>query len=178
MRPSGIDYKYSVFAVRADRALNRSSLKILVDETVHFLKTKAPSERVFKDCLMKNIDYKEDKLAQRKLIIYIFETLERIAVGTKELKYHMVSIEHIGSQSNFSPTYVGKLGNLLPLCFDINRDCENMALAGKLPEYSRSRLELVKQFNLANDTKSTWEVGDAQARHEQITNELNAAFAL
>ncbi|MDK1526449.1 DUF262 domain-containing protein, partial [Klebsiella pneumoniae] len=144
MRPSGIDSKYSVFAVRADRAVSKASLKNTIDETVDFLKRKAPSEKVFKDCLMKNIEYKDDKLSQRKLIIYIFETLERLAVGTKELKYHMVSIEHIGSQSNFSPTYVGKLGNLLPLCFDINRDCENMPLAGKLPEYARSRLELVK----------------------------------
>jgi len=53
-----------------------------------------------------------------------------------------------------------------------------MALAGKLPEYDRSRLELVKQFNVANAAKSTWEVSDAQARHEQITNDLNTAFTL
>ncbi|MFW8086032.1 hypothetical protein, partial [Klebsiella pneumoniae] len=72
-------------------------MKNTIDETVDFLKRKAPSEKVFKDCLMKNIEYKDDKLSQRKLIIYIFETLERLAVGTKELKYHMVSIEHIGS---------------------------------------------------------------------------------
>jgi hypothetical protein len=101
-----------------------------------------------------------------------------LAVNTKELKYHMVSIEHIGSQSNFSPTYVGKLGNLLPLCFDINRDCENLPLAGKLPEYTRSRLELVKQFCSDNESKPTWNVGDAQQRQEDIANILTGSFVL
>ncbi|RXY95973.1 hypothetical protein DD571_27675 [Klebsiella pneumoniae] len=68
MRPSGIDSKYSGFAVRADRAVSKASLKNTIDETVGFLKRKAPSEKVFKDCLMKNIEYKDDKLSQRKLI--------------------------------------------------------------------------------------------------------------
>ncbi|MFS7361605.1 DUF262 domain-containing protein [Rahnella inusitata] len=178
MRPSGIDSKYSVFAVKLSVDTSKADVRTTILEATDFLKRKAPSERMFKDCLLKNIEYKEDKLSQRKLIIYIFETLEMLAVNTKELKYHMVSIEHIGSQSNFSPTYVGKLGNLLPLCFDINRDCENLPLAGKLPEYTRSRLELVKQFCSDNASKPTWNVGDAQQRQEDIANILTSSFFL
>ncbi|EGN0360931.1 HNH endonuclease, partial [Salmonella enterica] len=86
------------------------------------------------------------KSGQRKLIVYIFDKLERIRRGTRELKMDIVSLEHISSQSKTNESVVGMIGNLLPLCFSLNEDCKNYELHKKIESYKKSDLKLVTEF--------------------------------
>ncbi|MWP35903.1 DUF1524 domain-containing protein, partial [Escherichia coli] len=125
LRPSGIDAKYSVLAVRMNKALNKRDVEGVINDALDYFTQKGPSENIFKQAFSKNIVYTNKKSGQRKLIVYIFDKLERIRRGTRELKMDIVSLEHISSQSKTNESVVGMIGNLLPLCFSLNEDCKN-----------------------------------------------------
>ncbi|HFS1577471.1 TPA: DUF262 domain-containing protein [Klebsiella pneumoniae] len=146
LRPSGIDAKYSVLAVKMNKASNKTEITNVIDEAVGYFTGKKPTEKVFKEAFVKNIVYTNKKSGQRKLVIYIFDRLERLLRKTKELRMDIVSLEHIGSQSNTGETVVGCMGNLLPLCFSLNEDCKNYELKRKIPSYEKSDLKLVLEF--------------------------------
>ncbi|HGE5168196.1 TPA: DUF262 domain-containing protein, partial [Escherichia coli] len=124
LRPSGIDAKYSVLAVRMNKALNKRDVEGVINDALDYFTQKGPSENIFKQAFSKNIVYTNKKSGQRKLIVYIFDKLERIRRGTRELKMDIVSLEHISSQSKTNESVVGMIGNLLPLCFSLNEDCK------------------------------------------------------
>ncbi|MWO43620.1 hypothetical protein, partial [Escherichia coli] len=95
LRPSGIDAKYSVLAVRMNKALNKRDVEGVINDALDYFTKKGPSENIFKQAFSKNIVYTNKKSGQRKLIVYIFDKLERIRRGTRELKMDIVSLEHI-----------------------------------------------------------------------------------
>lgn len=169
LRPSGIDAKYSVLAVKMDRAKNKTEVdKILVEVTDYF-SGKNPSQKNFTDSFAKNISYTNKKNGQRKLIIYIFDKFERLMRGTKELKMDIVSLEHILSQSKSSESIVGSMGNLLPLCFSLNEDCKNDAVDLKIPHYEKSDLRLVGEFvSESKFRKHSWDDALIKLRTESL----------
>ncbi|EAA9185624.1 DUF262 domain-containing protein [Salmonella enterica subsp. enterica serovar Alachua] len=146
LRPSGIDAKYSVLAVSLDKAANKRSVDLTINDAVSYFSTKSPNEKIFNEAFIKNLFYTNKKASQRKLIMYIFERFEKGLRGTNELKLDLVSLEHIGAQSSFDSEVVGLMGNLLPLCFTLNESCKNDDLSKKIPEYKKSNLRLVNEF--------------------------------
>lgn len=165
LRPSGIDAKYSVLAVRLDRAGNKRVLNSVVAEVSEYFRSKLPTEKVFNDAFRKNIVYTNKKSSQRKLIMYIFERLEMSLRDTNELKLDLVSLEHIGPQSGFDESHVGMMGNLLPLCFNINQLCKNNVLSMKVDEYKKSSLEVVDEFLNEIEREGTdWNTDKVDAR--------------
>ena len=122
--------KYSVLAVRMNKALNKRDVEGVINDALDYFTQKGPSENIFKQAFSKNIVYTNKKSGQRKLIVYIFDKLERIRRGTRELKMDIVSLEHISSQSKTNESVVGMIGNLLPLCFSLNEDCKNYDITG------------------------------------------------
>ncbi|MBC3216134.1 DUF262 domain-containing protein [Serratia fonticola] len=146
LRPSGVDAKYSVLGVAMSKAENKREAEKVISDTIAYFSQKSPSKQTFKDSFSKNIFYVNAKNAQRKLIIYIFENIERSLQKTRELKFDIVSLEHIGPQKGFDQDVVGMMGNLLPLCFSLNESCKNNSLKQKLPEYAKSHLKQVKDF--------------------------------
>lgn len=165
LRPSGIDAKYSVLAVRLDRAGNKRVLNSVVAEVSEYFRSKLPTEKVFNDAFRKNIVYTNKKSSQRKLIMYIFERLEMSLRDTNELKLDLVSLEHIGPQSGFDESHVGLMGNLLPLCFNINQLCKNNVLSMKVDEYKKSSLEVVDEFLSEIEREGTdWNTDKVDAR--------------
>ncbi|HDV8218395.1 DUF262 domain-containing HNH endonuclease family protein [Enterobacter hormaechei] len=146
LRPSGIDAKYSVLAVSLNKAANKRDIESVLDDATQYFVTKGPSEKIFTDAFVKNLFYTNKKTSQRKLIMYIFERLEKNIRGTQELRLDLVSLEHIGSQSSFDTEIVGLMGNLLPLCFALNESCRNYDLSRKVVEYKKSDLKVVNEF--------------------------------
>lgn len=164
-RPSGLDAKYSVFAVNVSNADNKRELSTRTKETNEYFQSKAPSDELFKSSFVNDIYYINSKTSQRKLIIYIFERIEMHLKGTRELKFDIVSLEHIGSQKNFIESNCGSIGNLLPLCFSINEDCKNNPLLLKLPEYKKSNLSIVSEFiDEIESTDNNWTKDKVDAR--------------
>lgn len=171
LRPSGIDAKYSVLAVRLDNANNKREISDVVTEASGYFLNKAPSESVFINAFAKNISYTNKKSSQRKLVMYIFEKLEKRARNTNELKLDLVSLEHIGPQSDFPITHVGMLGNLLPLCFNINHACRNYELSKKLVEYKKSNLKIVEEFiDVVESEGSDWDEGKVLSRTDELAS--------
>jgi len=146
LRPSGIDAKYSVLAVNLDKANVKSDIESVLKEANTYFSTKSPNEKIFNEAFTKNLFYTNKKTSQRKLIMYIFEHMEKNLRGTHELKLDLVSLEHIGSQSTFDANTVGLMGNLLPLCFTLNESCKNDDLSKKSLEYKKSNLRIVQDF--------------------------------
>ncbi|MDT3649464.1 DUF262 domain-containing HNH endonuclease family protein [Cronobacter sakazakii] len=146
LRPSGIDAKYSVLAVSLDKAANKRSVDLTINDAVSYFSNKSPNEKIFTEAFVKNLFYTNKKASQRKLIMYIFERFEKGMRGTNELKLDLVSLEHIGPQSSFDSEVVGLMGNLLPLCFTLNESCKNDSLSKKIPEYKKSNLRVVNEF--------------------------------
>ncbi|HDU7917195.1 TPA: DUF262 domain-containing protein [Serratia marcescens] len=173
LRPSGIDAKYSVLAVKIDKASNKRDVDSIIDETSSYFSTKNPTEKVFHDAFVKNIHYTNKKTSQRKLIMYIFERIEKKIRGTNELKLDLVSIEHIGSQSGFDATTVGLMGNLLPLCFTLNEACKDYELSKKVGEYKLSNLKIVEDF-LADIRKNgtDWDANRVKDRTLELSDRL------
>lgn len=169
LRPSGIDAKYSVLAVALTKAENKRDIKNVIDEASSYFINKTPNEKLFVDSFAKNLSYTNKKTSQRKLVMYIFEKLEKKARNTNELKLDLVSLEHIGSQSDFDGNHVGLMGNLLPLCFTINQACKNYELSRKLGEYKSSNLKIVEEFTSEIDAKgSDWDIQKVKDRTVEL----------
>ncbi|MCK7113144.1 DUF262 domain-containing HNH endonuclease family protein [Enterobacter kobei] len=177
LRPSGIDAKYSVLAVKMNAASNKTEISSVIDEAINYFNEKKPTEKVFKEAFIKNIAYTNKKSGQRKLVIYIFDRLERSLRATKELKMDIVSLEHIGSQSNTDESVVGCMGNLLPLCFSINEDCKNYELKRKIPFYEKSDLKLVLGFvSESNARNHDWSDDLIKERTEALATQVFNQF--
>ncbi|MCK7101268.1 DUF262 domain-containing HNH endonuclease family protein [Enterobacter cloacae] len=171
LRPSGIDAKYSVLAVTLDKALNKREVEGILCDAHDYFVVKCPNEKVFNEAFIRNVFYTNKKTSQRKLIMYIYERLEKSLRGTNELKLDLVSLEHIGSQSGFDADAVGLFGNLLPLCFTLNESCRNYELARKVVEYKKSNLKIVDEF--LDEVAANGDVWDSQRVRER-TSALSA----
>ncbi|MBZ7683019.1 DUF262 domain-containing protein [Klebsiella oxytoca] len=169
-RPSGIDLMYSGFAVKLSKCTNAREVKTLLTEISNTINEKMPSESEFLGKFTQNLWYTNSKSTQKKLINYVFERLEISKRGTRELKHGLVSLEHIGSQSNFDEKHVGKIGNLIPLCFNLNEDCKNYPFPQKLEKYKESELINVQEFiQLYNGAE--WTKDNVDQRSEQLAIE-------
>jgi len=171
LRPSGIDSRYSVLAVKLSNSKNKRDCETSINNMVDYITTKKPTLDSYIENFNKNISYTNSKTIQRKLIIYIFEKLERNLISSREMKFDIISLEHIGPQKNFPDSHVGKIGNLLPLCFNINETCKSNLLEKKISEYKGSRLELVKGFVTDYEKNPiAWSTKEVDDRTNNIAN--------
>lgn len=173
LRPSGIDAKYSVLAVSLDKSSNKKEIEEVLGNAADYFLMKRPNEKVFNESFIKNLSYTNKKSSQRKLIMYMFEKLEKELRGTNELKMDLVSLEHIGSQSNFDAGTVGLMGNLLPLCFMLNESSKSSDLQKKSQEYKKSKLMVVDEFlNEINSTGLEWNAEKVITRTMSLSGKL------
>ena len=166
LRPSGIDSTYSVLAVKVNAIINKTQRKELIQELSDLFARKVPNEKTFCVELDKRIHYSNKKNKQGKLIRYIFEKLERILSNTDEINTGSYSIEHILPQSLNSKHYIGTLGNLLPIGYDINEKCGNKLLIDKISIYRKSKMNIVKRFISDVDKQ----VSEAEEKNEDISS--------
>jgi len=94
--------------------------------------------------------YTKDK----KLIQYIFATLERHHLPTKEFEPSNITLEHIMSQSSRKYSYVGTFGNLLPLSTELNQKAGEKEFKEKQAVYSQSQYAITKNFS--KEKHSRW----------------------
>lgn len=169
-RPSGTDLMYSGFAVKLSNSRDAREVSTCLSDIDIALTSKMPSESEFINKFTQNLWYTNDKSSQKKLISYIFEKIELSKRGTEELKHGLVSLEHIGSQSTFPPKHVGKIGNILPLCFNLNEASKNRELSEKIKQYEESELKNVSTFLERYDGKD-WSVEQIDERSAALASE-------
>lgn len=155
-RASGIDGKYSKTARAIESCTNRVQARAIIDELVTDLSAKVPSKDVFERNFMK-LWFTNRRSKDKKLIQYIFRTIEKHKRSTNELTTNIITLEHIIPQSNSSARdYVGFIGNLLPLDGAINNIADTAPFTEKLTLFAGSELKIVEDFVAQNSTFSNW----------------------
>jgi len=153
LRPSGIEASYSRAARDLQSATDRRKAKNIIKVLKQRLSDRIPDEKTF---IRKfgELKFYKGYTRDKRLIQYIFSTIERYKLLTNELMPNNISIEHILSQSRSGKEVVGKIGNLLPLSQELNEKAENKALFEKLSIYQSSQYCLPREF--AEEHAAEW----------------------
>lgn len=144
LKPSGWDQSYSSWAIKLRKCTNRREIQELLNDVYAKLDERAPSESEFIE-KFQNLWFTNKKTSQKNLIRFIFDRIECEKRRTGELTAYLYTLEHICPQKNAND-YVGFVGNLLPLCSELNSEIDDKAPNEKIDYYIKSQLEVVNEF--------------------------------
>lgn len=165
---SGLESTYSKYS----RSLRTQTVKTVVNqilkELFEKLKNKIPTIDIYKS-KFENLKFTDTFTKDKRLIQYIFSTLENSLKLTGELKTFNISLEHIETQKN-SAVWASQMGNLLPLDSGLNSKIGNSTLEKKLPVLAKSELLLVKEFCKKYKTSKVWTEKMSDQRTEDLAN--------
>ncbi|WP_373766742.1 DUF262 domain-containing protein [Glaesserella sp.] len=117
------------------------------------------------------LKYSDSFTNHKEIIKFIFDIIEnKIESKTKELKFDIVTLEHIRSQK-IDTNWSHKIGNLLPLSEKLNADCANKEFKDKLKYYKNSDLKQVKKFCDVYG-KSIWNEELSQKRAQELAKQV------
>ncbi|MBN3041868.1 DUF262 domain-containing protein [Pectobacterium brasiliense] len=160
LRPSGIEGAYSK-AARALIDLNATvqSNRAAINDLVSTLRGRKPDLQTFTD-KFRELNFTNKETKQKRLIQYIFTGMEHDEITNGEFFPDAITIEHVIPQSTGNISYIGKIGNLLPLSKEMNERVGNRAVADKINIYRESNYFLVRSF-----------VSDYEGVHSMVWNE-------
>lgn len=145
LKPSGWDQSYSSWAIELRNCKNKREVNELLISVYEKLQDRVPSESEFTSKFVQNLSFTNQKTIHKNLIRFIFDRIECEKRQTGELTAHLYTLEHISPQK-LGHEYIGMVGNLLPLCAELNGDIADKDPKEKLDYYSKSELILVKEF--------------------------------
>lgn len=154
MRPSGVENTYSAISRKLLSSANNSESRAILSELKDKLRNRLPSEAAFTQ-KFKDIKFTNKKTTHRKLIQYIFASIERKMRGNDELIPLDITLEHVSSQST-NRAYVGMIGNLIPLGAKANVKADTKGLPVKLKLYEQSNFLYTKDFYIKHNTETEW----------------------
>ncbi|WP_054850766.1 DUF262 domain-containing protein [Olleya sp. ITB9] len=166
-RASGLESLYSKHSRSLRKLTDKGKIKDNLKDLFEKLKTKTPDIEIYKTNFFK-LRFTNKITRDKKLIQYIFSTLENNTKETDELKVYNITLEHIESQKN-NELWVSQMGNLLPLDGKINSKIGNIGFDKKIEKFKKSELKTVKEFCIKYDTEKSWDKTIAENR----TNELS-----
>jgi uncharacterized protein with ParB-like and HNH nuclease domain len=146
--------KYSKAARDLRDATTKGQSKGIVNQIMQFYKDREPNLDTFKT-KFKELQYTNEYTKDKKLIQYIFSSIEKHLLNSNELTVNNISLEHIDAQSNRNGNY-GGMGNLIPLDKFLNEKGDNKNLSAKMEIYKKSHLRLVKQFLVKYRKAEIW----------------------
>lgn len=165
LRPSGLDKKYSKFAVKIRKAKNKSAV---IEELKKELGEKIPNEDVIKDALREyNFIDNSDSLK------YILLRLEKQVRPESLIDIEKHSIDHLYPKSKSKKAWVNQIGNLCLLEKNLNEIKDDKQLFDtlklgdkktKMIEYilsqtsyqgTRTELEFIKKLGAWGEVEST-----------------------
>lgn len=177
-----VERQYSKIALEIEKAVKLPEGQILtkINKIYDDLKSKLnefkPDFELF-DEKFNNIEYK-DSIKAREEIRYILSKINNFdSTGEHKIDFKNVNIEHIlprkpdqwGLTKKQVKSYVNKLGNLTLLLKKINSDIDNKPLLEKLPELSKSEINMTKQLVEKLKKQKKWEKGDIEKRHIEFS---------
>ena len=153
MRASGIDGTYSKAARDLNNAKDTKKAVKVVDDLIIKLGNRLPEKELF----IKNfstLKFVKGYTKDKKLIQYIFNSLEKFSISNQEFEPANITLEHVMSQSTRRYQYIGEIGNLLPLSAKLNRKAGDKDYNEKLKIYSESQYILTQSF--AKNAPAKW----------------------
>jgi hypothetical protein len=91
------------------------------------------------------IEYTSDKQKSKKLVQYILKKLDNYFANSDEYKPQSFTIEHIVPEST-KASFVGLIGNLLPLGEKLNGELADKPFKTKMRRYPESKYATVNKF--------------------------------
>ena len=169
-RASGIDGKYSKTARDLEEANTRSKARQVLATLTNELRSKVPIQSIFEQKFLE-LWFTNGRTKDKKLIQYIFRTIEKSKRTTSELTTDMITLEHIRSQSDLSAIkFVGTIGNLLPLDNRINNTAGTAVFSQKLEHFASSELKVVEEFVSDNSGVNNWTESKVNARSKSLSD--------
>lgn len=153
-RASGLESTYSKYSRILNSTDDKSNIKSTINDLISNLSKKIPSFEIF-DNSFKKLKFSDNYTKDKKLIQYIFKTLELSMQHTDELSINNITLEHIESQK-VTADWVLEIGNIIPLAKSINSSIGNDKLALKLPELKKSELRIVQDFCKKYEKEEFW----------------------
>lgn len=187
--PSALENIYSKYSIKLNDEYNKRSKKTkaecekILSNFHKDLKYLFPDKEEFISNFSK-IEYGNNK--QIKLIGYI---LEKINYGkNQEEVFDHITIEHIlpqnpdkkwGLNKSDINEYVNKIGNLMPLGKEYNREASNKILNEKIDMYKRSGIKMVHDvLSHLKKRKLKWEKKDIEKRTLSLAEDAFAIWKL
>jgi hypothetical protein len=166
-RSSGLDGKYAKFARDIRNSTSATILEVL-SALEEELQAKWPTLEVFRDGVAR-LWFTNDNAKDKKTIQYLFAKYEKHLRKTKELALGEISLEHIAPQS-LKPLKeeFGRVGNLLPLCVELNGKAGSKSFIEKLAIYKDSDLKTVAEFAKLYRKQTKWDASLISRRTSAI----------
>lgn len=176
-RASGLEGKYTRAAKNLHAAQNnKTKAKSVISNLIDYLDNKRPSPQRIRDAVQ-DLSFTSSDEASKKTIQTIFSKVESYLQSTNELAIHSFSLEHIKDQST-RVSWVGSIGNLIPLDESLNNEIKMGATFKKKKEhYKKSSLKVVEKF-LHLNPKDDWVEADAANWGAQLASYLELATRL
>jgi uncharacterized protein with ParB-like and HNH nuclease domain len=169
-RASGIDGKYSKAARDIEESTTKKQARAILTSLTSDLRTKIPIKSIFEQKFI-TLWFTNGRTKDKKLIQYIFRTIEKSKRMTSELTTDMITLEHIRPQSDSSASkYVGTIGNLLPLDGKINNVADTAVFQEKLIYFRSSELKMVEEFVLENTGVNSWTEAKVNNRSKSLSD--------
>jgi uncharacterized protein with ParB-like and HNH nuclease domain len=167
LRASGLERKYSKYARNFRNCGSTTKVQKLIVDLEEDLIDKTPDLNIFLENFNK-IVFTNDETRYKKLIQYIFKTLESHLQSTDELEVSNITLEHILPQSARNSSYIGKIGNLLPLAGSINNKADTKKFKEKINIFRQSNLKVVSDFIRKYSIQENWTEDDINKRTKEI----------
>lgn len=152
-RASGLERRYASYARKLRSCTEKTKSSSYINMLITDLKESLPSYGDFEAKFI-SINYTSENEKQKRLVQYILKRLERY-YNTNELKPNSFTIEHILPESSKN-SYVGFIGNLLPLGEKLNNELKDKDFITKITKYKESNYVTVKTFVKEYEKKSEW----------------------
>ncbi|MCM7731645.1 DUF262 domain-containing protein [Enterobacter cloacae complex sp. IR5378] len=167
-RPSGVENTYSFAARKLLEAKGKHEARAALQELKEKLINRVPPESTFIQ-KFKEIKYTKKKTTHRRLIQYIYATIERNIRGNDEVVPLDITLEHITPQAT-GLHYIGMIGNLLPLGSSGNLQAKTSDFPKKIEIYKRSNFIYTKNFCEENKNIDIWSEAKIISKTEEIAS--------
>lgn len=166
LRPSGVENTYSYAARKLLDAKNKHEARSALTDLKSKLANRIPPESTFIQ-KFREIKYTKKKTTHRRLIQYIYFSIERHLRGNNEVIPLDMTLEHITPQSSNLP-YIGMIGNLIPLGSDINVKADTLPFPKKIELYKNSNFLYTKNFYATNSNKASWSEEEIKTKTDEL----------
>lgn len=161
--------KYSKAARDLRRATTTTQSRDILNQVLQYYSQKEPDIILFKENFRK-LTFTNSITKDKKLILYIFRSIERSLRPTDEVVPGHMTLEHIVSQVTRVPE-LGQIGNLLPLNGRLNQLADIRSFQEKLVVYNQSDLVTVQNFVAENSLLPDWTVANILQRTDSIAED-------
>jgi hypothetical protein len=165
---NALERSYAKSARELNSAKDTNKVHKILDNLRKNFTIKKPSKELFKEKFLE-LQFLDKKTKDKKIIQYIFHTIEDHMHPTNEFSPYNMTLEHISSQSNLNKKYTGEIGNLLPLSQQLNAEAKDDNLNKKLNIYQKSQYSLTSEFSKKHMDKSSWDDNDIRERTIELS---------